>query len=209
MPDLITLEELKAALGIPASMTADHDNLNRIIDAASAAVSVYTDRDFASPLVTEQRTFEYDGGGHLDIDDASAVTAVTTSFAGFDNLIPADLWRAQPYGSPVLNELLLPTVYGPSPEMGFTRNFDVLYREGRFTTLPLLVKVDATWGWPVVPEDVKQAVIWTAASMKEQPTPYVQESIEGYSRSTNIRAPATALPDRAKDLLAPYMRINV
>jgi hypothetical protein len=210
MPNLITRDELKAALGIPANQTADHPNLDRIIAASSAAVEVWTDRDFGASLVTEQRTYEYDGSGYLDIDDAAAVTAVTTSFAGTDSLVPSDLWRAQPYGAPVLTELLLPGFYGGvSPEMGFARNMDVLAREGRLQTLPLLVKVDATWGWPIVPEDVKQAVIWTAASMKEQPTPYVQESIEGYSRSTNIRAPSTSLPDRAKDLLAPYMRMNV
>lgn len=210
MPNLITRDELKAALGIPANQTAEHANLDRTIAAASAAVTVWTDRDFAAPLVTEQRTYEYDGSGYLDIDDAATVTAVTTSFAGIDALVPSDLWRAQPYGAAVLTELLLPAFFGGfSPEMGFTRNMDVMSREGRLQGLPMLVKVDATWGWPIVPEDVKQATIWTAASMKEQPTPYVQESIEGYSRSTNIRAPSESLPSRAKDLLAPYMRINV
>lgn len=212
---LITLGELKTALNIAAG---DVDPLRdaRLAQAmgdASAAVSAYADRDWVLSTTTEQRSFEYDGSGFLDIDDAADITAVTYSLGGYDQVLPADQWRAEPYGNTVYTYLVLPT-WGPgfSPEMGFTRNLDVLYRERGFTGIGPTVKVDATWGWTTVPDDVKRAVIWTVVTMADPASEqYVSESIAGYShtRDTSRGTVADALPDRAKSLLAPYVRYKV
>lgn len=209
MAELIVLEELKNSLGVQDSNTAKDALYQRCITAASAAVLSYTDRDFASAAVTEQRTYEWDGSGYVDIDDASAVTAVTLSWDSVDTAVPSSQWRAQPQTGPVYTYVVVPSKYGfGSPEMGFTRNLDVYAEENGIGYLPPLVKVDATWGWPVVPDDVKQAVVWTAAAMSENVTPFITESIENYSRTVGM-APRVALPDRAKDLLAVYQRIQV
>jgi hypothetical protein len=211
--DLITLAEFKTAMGVAAGdvdPTRDA-RYQQSIDQASTAVSTYTDRDFATATVTEQRSFEYDGSGFVDIDDCSNITAVTYSISGYDTLIPTFEWRGEPYGGAVFTYLVVPN-WGPrfSPEMGFTSNIDVLYREGRFTGLGPTVKVDGTWGWTDVPDDVKRAVIWTAVSMADNPEPYISESIADYSHTSEARGlTEDAIPGRAKDLLAPYMRMKV
>lgn len=206
---IITLDDLKTALGIPLSNTTRDEQLTAAVNAASTAVLNYTDRDFGLGAVTEQRTYEYDGSGVLDIDDCTAVTAVTLSYDNADTVLPTDQWRAQPYGSGVITHILLPMGrYGGSPEMGFTRNLDVYAREGYASLVPTLAKVDATFGWPTVPNDVKQATIWIAAAMAEDVRPFISETIEGYSRTVGP-APRQAIPARALDLLVPYQRFNV
>jgi hypothetical protein len=91
--------------------------------------------------------------------------------------------------------------------MGFRRNVDVLAAEGRLRQPAAVLSVDATWGWPIIPTDVKQAAIWTAMSIKDNPGPWLTESIEGYSRTIG-RSPSDAIPERAKMLLAPYLHWN-
>lgn len=213
-PDLITLAELKAAMGIAAGDVdvVRDTKLTQAITNASRAIITYTDRNLASSLVTETRTFEYDGDGFLEIDDAAAVTAVSLNWFNYTQVLdPAlNLWRPEPYGYPVFTYMILPTYTGQiNPEMGFRQNLDVLWKERRMSTLPLTASVTGTWGWPVVPADVKQAAIWTAAAFSEEPGDMRSESIEGYSwtrESNRNTLEAGALPDRAKDLLAPYIR---
>lgn len=208
--DLISLDELKDALGIPLNQTGQDDKLSQAISSASAAVVNYTDRDFGSAGVTGDRIYQYDGSGYLEIDDATAVNSVTVITDGPEYAVDATEWRAQPYNDSVKTYIQLLGRYGVgSPEMGFTRNLDVYIAEGRYNFLPTLVRVNAVWGWPYVPDDVKQAVVWIAASMSEQPGLYVSESIEGYSRSTSQRTPPVAIPERAADILAAYQRIYV
>lgn len=214
MADLITLADLKTALNVAAG---DVDplrdaRLQQAITQASAAVSTYADRNFGSSNVTETRNYEYDGSGYLDIDDASDITAVSFNWYNYTQVLdPAlQLWRPEPYGYPVFTYLVLPTWHGQiSPEMGFRQNLDVLWRERGLSTLPLTASVTGTWGWPTVPEDVKRAVIWTAASMSEEPGDMRSESIESYSytrESSRTSLESGAIPERAKDLLAPYVR---
>lgn len=209
-PWLIQLGELQTALGVaPGDIDPTRDaRYSQAIAGASAAIIKYTDRDFATATVTEQRSYEYDGSGFLDIDDCTAITDVTYSIAGFDSVIPADSWRAEPQRGEVYTYLILPQ-WGPrfSPEMGFNQNVDVLYREGRFVGLGALVKVTAAFGWTNVPEDVKRAAIWTAVAMADNPEPYISESIADYSHTSESRGLTDdAIPGRAKDLLAPYVR---
>lgn len=211
MPMLITRDELKSALGIPASNTAVNSELDRVILAASQAVINHTGRDFGAADVAATRSYEYDGSGYLDIDDATVISAVTYTWMSAVYPIQADTWRAQPYGEAVFWYLILPKIFlGGSPEMGFTANHDVLAREGRWGSwLPTIVNVTGTFGWPIVPDDVKQAVIWTSAAFRDQPGLYVTESIEGYSRSTNQRTVPLAVPERARDILAYYEKLHV
>jgi hypothetical protein len=209
-PWLIQLSELRTAMGVaPGDVDPTRDERwSQAIAGASTAIIKYTDRDFAAAAVTEQRIFEYDGSGFLDIDDCVDITDVTYSIGGYDTIIVADQWRAEPMRGEVFTYLVLPA-WGPtfSPEMGFTKNVDVLYREGRFVGLGPTVKVTATWGWTTVPDDIKRATIWTAVAMADNPEPYISESIADYSHTSEARGLTDdAIPGRAKDLLAPYVR---
>lgn len=205
MADLITLAEAKNG-GVKGTDPA----ILQAITHASDAIRAYTDRDFGTTAVTATRRYEYDGSGMLDIDDASSVTKVEMIYDWATYEIPTTEWRAQPYGEGVYTYIFIPARWGiGSPAMGFNRNADVLAAEGRLGTLLTLADVTGSFGWPVVPGDVKQATVWTTAGIRENPGNFIaSQAIEGYSRGYTP-SPVTAIPERAKDMLAPYMRMRV
>lgn len=211
---LVALNELENALGVaPGDVTTQQqDNYRQAIAAASVAVSRYADREFASPVVTETRTFEYDQSGFLDVDDCTAITAVSFSIGGADYALDTYQWSGEPYGGPVYTYITLPErAWTQSPAMGFRNNLDRLYGD-RGWQGQVLVKVTATWGWPDVPDDVKRAVIWTAAEMADKPDAMRSEAIAGYSYSREtetLQTSSGAIPQRAKELLDPYVRVKV
>ena len=224
MPDLLTLEELRTARGDSPDDTSNDSEYAAIIPVVSKVISTYTGRDFGSPLVTEERLFEYDGSGFLDIDDCTSISQVALSVPNVtpDTVIATDAWVAMPPrrdDSPTFYYIRLPQNIGPgyvSPEMGFKRNFDVYYREHSLLDWPLMVKVTAQWGWPDVPEDVKAAAIFTVGDWlagEQGGDDLTSESIEGFSRSWGGRGSEgrnrLAIPGRARDILAAYDKIQV
>jgi hypothetical protein len=223
MADLITLQEYRDATGYTSVDAAFDTQVTAAIKYASSAIRNYTARDFGAPLVVEDRTYEYDGSGYVDIDDANTVNTVTLTTVGWaDQVVDVALWRAMPQrrdDAPVYYYIYMPnvTAWGASPYMGFTRNVDVLAAEGRWGVQPPMVKVNAQWGWPTVPDDVKQATIWAVEDWKgttaSSAGPVTAHAIESFSESFGSRAgtgvTANALPQRALDLLANYRKFYV
>lgn len=224
MADILTLSELKAARG--ESGTENDTQYNWFITVVSSAFRNYSGRDFGAAVLTEERPFQYDGSGYLDIDDAASISSVKLVIPNSEDveLDPDYEWYAQPPrrdDSPVYYYLVLPSMAGRapfSPEMGFTRNLDVYYRERGMPRLPTTVKVTAQWGWPVVPADVKQAAIWTVnewLATADDSENLTSEAISGYSRSwqrgqsETKQAEAMAIPARARDILANYAKLEV
>jgi hypothetical protein len=223
MADLITLSELKAALGIDPTNTTNDTQYSTMIPWVTRVVTNYTERDFGAPTITEERPFEYDGSGFLDIDDASTVTAVKLTVPYGDDLVLDSVteWRAMPPrrdDAEVYWYILMPGVvgeFGFTGEMGFTRNLDRLVAEGRWRSLPQTAKVTATWGWPTVPGDVKLAAAWIIEDWASKPSSegLTAEAIEGWSRSWGGRTggvqQALAIPNRARDILIQYQKQRV
>lgn len=222
MADLITLAELKTARG--ETGTENDPRYTWLISVASALVRNYTGRDFGSAQATEERSFQYDGSGYLDIDDASVITTVkfvdSTGVAN-DQVLTANQWFPQPPlrdDAPVYWYLVLPGAPrspGYSPEMGFTWNADIYYSENRFPSTPQMVKVTGTWGWPTVPVDVKQAAIWAIEDWLGQDggEGLTSEAIAGYARSwargSQDMPVGMAMPGRSLDVLAAYAKTQV
>jgi hypothetical protein len=76
------------------------------------------------------------------------------------------------------------------------------------------INITASWGWPVVPADVKLATAITVqALMKSSKSgdggALTSEAIAGYARSWSPPDPNSmlAIPNRARDLLLPYQRV--
>lgn len=222
MADLLTLVDLKARLDVDTADTTHDAFYTKLIPAVSTSIINYTDRDFGASQVTEVRTFQYEGDGVLDIDDADTITAVAFVVPNSTD-VPLDAtyqYLPQPprtSRTPVFTYLLMPETWrgGYSTEMGFTRNLDVVARErGLPWALPTSVKVTATWGWPTVPEDVKQAAAWTVREWqsRNKDEGLTSEAIEGYARSWGRGAVASgslAIPNRARDILVNYQRVFV
>lgn len=219
MADLLTVPEYKAYAGLDPSDTSDDAEISALIRSASRVIANYTERDFGAPLITESRTYSYDGSGYLDIDDCSSVASVALVVTGFDDIpLQSDEWLAMPPrrdDAPVYYYILMPGFYGGlSAEMGFTRNLDVMAREGRWRSLPTNVNVTAQWGWPAIPEDIKLATFWTMQEWRARSTSegLASESIEGFARSWSRGEQGQevfAVPSRARDVLAFYTKIQV
>lgn len=217
MADLLTLTELRDFLGVDPTDTRDDAQFTALIPAASAAVSAFAQRDFGATSVTEVRTYQYDGSGYLDIDDATMLTTIEFVVPNASNItVPSDLWTALPYNGPIYNYVQINDVYsGVNPAMGFERNLDVLYREGRLSAATTAVAVTATWGWPDIPLTVKLATAWTIQDWKDKASSegLTSESIDSFARSwgskTGGPSVALAIPNRARDLLAQFQRENV
>lgn len=215
LPDLIELSELLAALGVAPGDLEDQEieKYEFALKAASQAVRNYTGRTFQLATGTATtRTFEYDGSGYLDIDDAVSVASLTGQYGSTERVLLGDEWNSQPFGAKPLGVYewirVAPNAWGiGSPEMGFTRNLDTLYDSLPVT--PVLMVVMADWGWSEIPYDVKQALVWTASSLSEDPRPYQSESIEGYSRSRGPQVPTEVIPERALAALASYEKLKV
>jgi hypothetical protein len=200
MADLITLTELKNALGVDLLDTDLDAKYTLAIKNASAAVREYADRSFDLTTVTSTRVYEYDGSGVLEIEDATTVTTVLLDGIA---LQPSE-YAVEPYGKTVLNWIFLPeNRLRTDPAMGFAYNLDTLWWKA--ITNIHLVSVTGTWGWPAIPDTVKQATIWTAAAFAENVRPVVTERVGDVSRTyaTPLR---DAIPSRAKDILEPYVR---
>lgn len=212
--NLITLAQLKAAEGIAAGEVdlVRDAKLEQAILFASAAIRSYTDRSFGKPEVQGTRTYEYDSSGYLDIDDAMVVESLNFVFGNFETPIEPFYWRAEPQEGPPYTYLTVPHWAGSiDPEMGFTYNLDVISKDRGWPGLIPTIKVTGIFGWPDVPGDVQQAAIWTAAAMAEKPDAFVSESIASYSYTSSNRTSAapTAIPSRAKDILAAYERFQI
>lgn len=222
---LVTLDKYKRA--IRETGTANDQLHQDALDAASEAILNYSDRDFGAPLVTEDRTWAYDGSGILNIDDANTVNSVT--FQG-SAALAGDTWRAKKEGPAsvvVFSYLELPVIdWGSSSpqslgEMGFLQNLDrFIAQPGGFRELT--TTVNAEWGWPTVPNDVQQATIWTAYDWEQNaPTggsggELASESVAEVTKSyfANLQqqqgTPAPdAIPPRARAIIDAYARYTI
>lgn len=229
--DLVTSDEFLAATGQTLDDLTPDVGLPQVewaILSASAAVRSYTDRKFELQADADQspRQFKYEGG-LLEIDDAQSVTSVsiaTTPFAVGRTLDPVE-WYASAIENPdgVFDtiELFTRLPFGTSsPAMGFTYNLDNYFaRYG-----PVIIEVDAVWGWPEIPQNVKAATVITANVdvVQSDPSALSAESIGGYSRSFSNVTSATGgarssrlqpyiqiIPIQAIALLDPYLRMVV
>ena len=211
---LLTPTEYKAYLGIDPTDTRWDAQVTALVPAVTRLIKSYTDRDFTVSSGTSTiKTFQYDNSGFLDIDDCTAISAVTTDAGVPGQTYPLDNleWTAMPGSGEVFYYLIIHggPFGGMSPEMGFKNNLDTYeFRQGRFT----IMSVTATWGWPAIPDDVKLAAAWTIQDALARPAgdALTSQSIESFSQSwargSQGALASLALPNRARDILVNYQR---
>jgi hypothetical protein len=214
LPDLIGVDDYLTATG----QNADDLDLGQVswaISAASQTVRDYTDRDFVLVADADQapRTFTYEGGSELETDDCTAVSQVQIAPTTFDSgrvMDPTEYFPMKNKNG-TIDTIELFTLFGRnrgsySPEMGFTRNLDTL----PIIAFPIQLVVTATWGWPEIPLNVKQAMVWGTADFLSDAGPYNSESIANYSRMVSSSRAAVQIvnpfPERVLALLTPYVR---
>lgn len=210
---LVSLDQYKVLMGVDPTDTRNDGRISALLAAASITVKNFTGRDFTVATgVPSSKTYSYDGSGYLEIDDATAITHLTTNggiTGGVYDLDDAE-WEQLPHNSPIYYYL---AIFGgrwlpASPEMGFERNLDQIGYTARQPT----ITVTADWGWPEIPEDVKLATSLVIENIISGPESdgLTSEAIEGYARSwgnSNNAVASMAIPGRARDILVNYQRV--
>lgn len=215
---LVTLAKYQQAIGdTSAANAAKH---TEAIEDASAAIIAASGRDFGAPFELDtDREFSYAGDGILEIDDATAVNSVT--YLPNSSPLGSTLWRAKwegPRLTPEVFTYLELPAFRQRPETGlaegFTRNLDVYLSRSSGFFQEVQVRVNADWGWPVIPDDIQRATIWAAQSF-ERSTPaesgLASESVAEVARAyfqeeSNNEGTRDALPQRVLAVLDPYQR---
>src|SRR6185369_12138074 len=154
--DYISLTEFKVTAELAQTNFADYD-AQRAITSASRGIDEYTGRFFYQSGTAQQMVYEWCGGPCIEVDDIVTLGTVTVDYnrdgvyettwtQGTDFLIA-------PYNAAFTSK--------PYEELELLPNA----RYHRPIPYPALVKVTATFGWPEVPEPVKQATSILAARL--------------------------------------------
>jgi hypothetical protein len=194
-----TLPELKA--WVTLDDTIDDVVAQAVLDSTSRWVDEYCDRHFWRDGATSTevaRTFGVCNWYQLDIPDLVSVLTLKTDEAGdgtFETTWAAgdyQLWPVnRPTGRPYTR---VEAVAG--------RLFPLRYTYGSRGNR---VEVTGIWGWPAVPETVKQATLIQSSRILKRR--YSPEGVAGFSEFGAVRV-ARLDPD-VMDLLDPYRRTAV
>jgi len=209
--DLVTLSEVRQALELPSGDTSRDSLISSLITSYSAAIMDEVDREFApitgsagSPVTRRFRlTFsEY----RLDLApyDLSLISSVTLHPEASAPVVltPTTQYLGHPVSKPdgVFTSIALSSLMTGVFTSQTAINFGFV-----------LVDVAGTWGFPAVPDPVKQACIIAVSSA-------LRRDIAGFDMAFEDGSPMSLRPDTAgtfglppatRRLLSPYRRAVV
>lgn len=162
----VPLPMLKAALTMKGTVEDRDDLLQLALDAAHEAVDGHCGRRFGLDEAVSARTYELDGtlirepdGDRVLVDDIGAVAGLIVE-----------------YGSDTAGWTVITTSSRSRPDNAITRGRPVTSLRYAAGAIPWSVaaeaRVTAKWGWPAVPNKVKQATLLEAMRLykrKESP----------------------------------------
>ncbi len=157
MGNYVALSELKSALGITVS--TDDAFLNLAIDSAEQSIDDLCGRKFSADGSASART--YRAQPYLVVtDDVSTLTGLTVKTDTSGDGTFDTTWASTDYQVEPLNNLLKTT----------PRSVNNLRAVGSYT-FPVYgdglaaVEVTAKWGWPAVPDSIKQATLMLSSRL--------------------------------------------
>lgn len=206
---LCSLADVKTYNGI-ATLDVEHDDLlTRLINAASEAITAFAGREFVGPVATQRffddevirRNRSYYVGpetihlGYLSHDheiylgDLRSVTSY--SVLDRDGNVVGSLLPAQV------------TLYPRNPKPGHP------YTSLRLRQMPwgndYTLAVTGSWGWPSVPQDVRQTAVVTASIWFARD---IQNFSQTFNNETERLEMPRSLPPQVVDALRHYVRLN-
>jgi len=150
-----TLAEFKSAIGITDS--TDDTPLQSVLDATDALIDLYCDRKQGFGTATETRYYTAEAYEYVLTDDLVSVTTLTTDDNG-DGTYPTSWTAGTDYNLAPGNAALDGWPYTQiDVSVTYPKNFPKQVYRG--------VKVIGVFGWPVVPQAVKQAAIIQAGAV--------------------------------------------
>jgi hypothetical protein len=150
-----SLSEFKSAIGITDS--TDDTPLQSVLDATDALIDLYCDRKQGFGTATETRYYNADAWDYVLIDDLVSVTTLTTD--DLANGTYSTTWTAgTDYNLSPPNAALDGWPYTQiDASVTYPKNFPYDIYRG--------VKVVGVFGWPAVPQAVKQAALIQAGAV--------------------------------------------
>lgn len=191
--DLVTLAQARSYLGNTDPEETDiNAELSLLISRVSRLVNRYASREFHSVAGSPTRTFAYEGGGILFLQDRT-LRSVTSIEIDTDEDTPTTLvanedYRLMPVGG---------DIDGVYTKIQMLVNDPVLPKKWRE------VQITGSWGYASVPADVVEAVLCTIAHWEHS----LQHNGVDFGESAGPRN-VSFLPTKAKQLLAPYRLIS-
>lgn len=185
----VTLAEAKRLLDITDAI--DDNQLERVIEASSRLIDEYTGRRFYSAL--ETRFYTPENGAELKIDDLASLTELLTDED--EDGTAETTWSASDYA------LLPPNAAADGRP--YTSLVITPWGEHDLTTTLNSVEITGNFGWPAVPEPVRQAcLIQVGTIYRSKEAPF---GVIGNTETGIVRMSARLHPE-AQLLLDPYRR---
>ena len=189
-----TLAEFKSAIGITDS--TDDTPLQSVLDATDALIDNYTDRKQGFGTATETRYYNADTYQYVLVDDLVSVTTLTTD-DNADGTYPTTWVAGTDYNLAPGNAAL---DGWPYTELDVSVTYPKNFPKGVYRG----VKVTGVFGWPTVPNAVKQAAIIQASAVwSSRTSPF---GIIGSADLGGILRQTRALHPEAQVLLEAYRR---
>ena len=189
-----TLAEFKSAVGITDSV--DDTALQSVLDATDALIDLYCDRKTGFGTATETRYYNATEWNFCLVDDLVSITTLTTDDNG-DGTYPTTWTAGTDYNLAPGNAALDGWPYTQiDASVTYPRNFPKLVYRG--------VKVVGVFGWPAVPQAVKQAALIQAGAVwSSRTSPF---GVIGSADLGGILRQTRALHPEAQVLLEAYRR---
>jgi hypothetical protein len=150
-----SLSEFKSAIGITDS--TDDTPLQSVLDATDALIDLYCDRKQGFGTATETRYYNADAWDYVLIDDLVSVTTLTTDDLA-DGTYSTTWTAGTDYNLSPPNAALDGWPYTQiDASVTYPKNFPYDIYRG--------VKVVGVFGWPAVPQAVKQAALIQAGAV--------------------------------------------
>jgi hypothetical protein len=189
-----TLAEFKSAVGITDSV--DDTPLQSVLDATDALIDLYTDRKQGFGTATETRYYNATEWNYAIVDDLVSITTLSTDDNG-DGTYPTTWTAGTDYNLAPGNAALDGWPYTQiDASVTYPRNFPRNVYRG--------VKVVGVFGWPAVPQAVKQAALIQAGAVwSSRTSPF---GVIGSADLGGILRQTRALHPEAQVLLEAYRR---
>lgn len=193
--EYVTLPEIKAHLSVPADDDDDDDKLARVIRSASRAVERHCGRTFWRSTATT-RTFHADSYSGVRVDDIATAAGLVVATDDDADGVFEQTWT-------VSTDFALEPVNALADGRPATQVVAVGDLRFPVAAARASVQVTAIFGWPAVPDEVREATLIKAARLfRRKDTP---EGVAGGGDFGVVRISRWEDPDVVM-LLAPFVR---
>lgn len=192
-----TVDELKARFG-HINDTIDDYLIRKAIKAASRQIDKQCRRRFYADTTATPRTFWRDSLWHCYVDEFYTTTGLVVATDSDDDGVFETTWAATDYLLEPLGGVVDGEPGWPYNLIGAveSRTFPIGRRPG--------VQVTAKWGWAVIPDDIREATLLSAAELfKLKDAPF---GVAGFGEFGAVRIRPNPVVTR---LITPYRRALV